>query len=225
MKSLLIGTGLVLCALTAQQAAAQPAGQTGTAAETRKDAAMLAQLDKVRADPARYAAALKQGAKLATFCANCHGENGNSTYPDTPNLASQNEHYLLEQMLKFADGRRRNEFKERLIRVMTESERISMTLYYARQPVTTKVAPANRPLLAQGKTYYEKACFPCHGADGHGSETYARLAGQQESYVTLALRRYRDGSDVRMDPRMTASTKLMDETTIRAVAAYVAAMP
>ena len=220
MKSLLI---VALCALFAQSALAQPAG--GTAAETPQDAAAIAQLDKVRADPALYAAALKQGGKLADFCANCHGKNGNSTYPDTPNLASQNEHYLIEQMLKFADGRRRYEFKERLIRVMTESERISMALYYARQPVTTKVTPANRPLIAQGKVYYQKACFPCHGANGHGTETYARLAGQQESYVTLTLHRYRDGSAVRMDPRMTASTKLMDEATIRAVAAYVATMP
>jgi len=222
MKPLLIATGVLLCA---QLALAQPAGQTGMAAETDQDKDLIAQLDKVRADPTQYAAALKQGAKLAGFCANCHGKNGNSTFPDTPNLASQNEHYLIEQMIKFADNRRHNEFKGRLIRVMSESERISIVLYYARQPVTTRVAPANRPLVAKGKVYYDKVCFPCHLANGHGSETYARLAGQQESYVILTLHRYREGGGVRMDPVMASAIKLMDEDTVRAVAAYVASMP
>ncbi|MDR0276121.1 MAG: c-type cytochrome [Burkholderiaceae bacterium] len=217
--------GVLLCVLAALPVLAQTAGERSSAAETAMDAAMLVQLDKVRADPSLNATAMKRGAKLADFCANCHGANGNSTYPDTPNLASQNVHYLLVQMLKFADGRRRKEFKERLIRAMSESERISMALYYARQPITTQVTPANRPLLAQGKLYYEKVCFRCHGADGNGTETYARLAGQQESYVTLTLHRYREDTGERMSPEMASSAKLMDDATIRAVAAYIASMP
>jgi cytochrome c553 len=218
---------ILLCSLAVWPAFAQPGGAAGgKAAETAADAAALAQLDQVQADPAQDAAALKQGAKLATFCANCHGANGNSANPDTPNLAEQNSHYLLEQMLKFADGRRKNDFKGRLIRFMRPDERLSMALYYARQSVSTTLAPGSAALVAQGKAYYAKTCFRCHGGDGYGTETYARLAGQQEAYVVRTLERYREGTanTTRMDPLMAESTKLMDDQTIRAVAAYVASM-
>ena len=44
--------------------------------------------------------------KVAAFCANCHGEGGNSVKPDVPNLAGQNTAYLLDQVRQFSDGRR-----------------------------------------------------------------------------------------------------------------------
>jgi cytochrome c553 len=189
------------------------------------DLPLLQQLRKAEADPALSQAALKQGAKLAAFCANCHGANGNSTHPDTPNLAGQNPLYLLGQTLKFADGRRRYEWMEGLIKAMKPDEIIAVALYYSRQPVTTKVSPDSAALIEQGKTYFNQVCFRCHGANGHGSENYARLAGQQEPYVILTLHRYKDGNGVRMDPLMASTTKLMNDQTIRAVAAYVASMP
>jgi len=205
--------GILLCAPVALPAFAQA-----------DDAPLIQQLRNVQANPALEEAAIKQGAKLAAFCANCHGESGNSTHPDTPNLAGQNPVYLLGQTLKFADGRRRYAWMEGLIKAMKPGEIVAAALYYARQPVATKESSASADLLAQGKSYYEKVCFRCHGADGRGTETYARLAGQQESYVILTLHRYRDGTGERTAPEMTTSTKMMDDATIRAVAAYVASM-
>jgi len=193
-------------------------------ANANKDALLLQQLRSVQANPALEQAAIKQGAKLAGFCANCHGPNGNSVHPDTPNLAGQHPVYLLGQTVKFADGRRRYEWMEGLIKAMKPDEIVAATLFYASQPVIPKQSPTDPALLAQGKAYYEKVCFRCHGADARGTETYARLAGQQESYVTLTLRRYRDGTGERTAPEMTSSTKMMDDATIRAVAAYVASM-
>jgi len=224
MKTLLkIGSTVLLSGMMALPVCAQ---QTAAAdAPTAADVPLLQQLQKVEADPALSQAAIKQGAKLSTFCANCHGANGNSTHPDTPNLAGQHPQYLLGQTLKFADGRRRYAFMEGLIKAMRPDEIIAVALYFAGQPVTTKVSPDSAALVEQGRNYFNKVCFRCHGNDGHGSDTYARLAGQQESYVTLTLHRYREGGGIRMDPLMASSTKLMDDETIRAVAAYVASMP
>jgi len=171
-------------------------------------------------------AALRAGTKAAAVCANCHGANGNSTYPETPNLAGQNPGYLLAQMEKFIDGRRRYEFMEGLIKAMTPQERLGASLFYSRQTVAPRaVEDAN--LRAKGKAYYEKVCFRCHGPDGRGSQEYARLAGQQPSYVLAAVRRYRENSPdaARRDPLMAAATKLMTEDDIRAVVAYVSTMP
>ncbi|MDR2153485.1 MAG: c-type cytochrome [Burkholderiaceae bacterium] len=189
-------------------------------------AVALEQLQKAEADAALGAAVLQEGTRVAAVCANCHGPDGNSTYPETPNLAAQNPRYLLVQMEKFIDGRRRYEFMEGMLKAMTPQERVGAALFYSRQKVTSR-ASADAALRAQGKTYYEKVCFRCHGSDGRGSEEYARLAGQQSSYVMTALKRYRDNAQdgVRRDPLMAATTKLMSDDDIRAVAAYVVSMP
>ncbi|MDR2128630.1 MAG: cytochrome C, partial [Burkholderiaceae bacterium] len=157
------------------------------------NAQLLEQLKRVEADPKLSASAYKAGEYVAGFCANCHGLNGNSTHDDTPNLASQNPVYLLNQMQKFASGERRNEFMESLIKAMDLNERVGSAWFFNKQPVTT-VSKAPAALIQKGKVYYEKVCFRCHGADGYGSVTYARLAGQQVAYVTMTLKRYRSGS-------------------------------
>lgn len=207
-------------------AVAQPAGAASSAsvARTAADTTLVERLRKVEADPNLTAAARRHGGKVAAFCAHCHGENGNSVTPDTPNLAGQNPTYLIDQMQRFADGRRRNEFMQGLIKAMSPDEKIGTVLFYAQQPVTTQ-ASGNAALVAAGKAYYERVCFRCHGAEGRGNEQFARLAGQQVTYVTRALKRYRDGSAIRSDPLMAASTKMMTDRDIDAVAAYVASMP
>jgi cytochrome c553 len=112
-----------------------------------------------------------------------------------------------------------------MIRVMTPQERISTVLFYSRQNVPPRPGDdADR--LARGKAYFNKVCFRCHGPDGRGNEDYARLAGQQPSYMTLALQRYRNNSDgMRNDPMMADVVKMMNDADISAVAAYVASLP
>ncbi|MFV0679575.1 c-type cytochrome [Ottowia sp.] len=164
-------------------------------------------------------------AKIAAVCANCHGDNGISPYPHIPNLAGQNPRYLLTQMNHFASGQRRNEFMEGMIRALKPRERESLARFYAEQTVPPR-SPASPALLAQGKDYYEKVCFRCHGADGRGTEDYARLAGQQTGYVQRTLTRYRDPANmVRKNPLMIEATAQLTDAQIQALAAYVASMP
>ena len=166
----------------------------------------------------------KVGRKVAAVCANCHGEGGTSTKPSIPNLAGQNPAYLLEQMRQFADGRRRNEFMEGMIRAMNSDEKIGMVLFYAAQQVAHQT-PANPMLAAKGQEYFEKTCFRCHGTGGRGNEQIARIAGQQPDYLRLTLQRYRAGTGVRANSIMTPNTKLMSDADIEAVVAYVSSMP
>ena len=182
-----------------------------------------AQLKELQANPRQLEAALKTGGKVASFCANCHGAAGNSPNPDTPNLAGQNTSYLLEQLHQFSDGRRRNLFMEGMIKALSTDEKLGVVLYYANQEVTAKPA-SNAALANKGHEYYSKICFRCHGDQGRGNERIARIAGQQIGYLTLTLKRYRDGSSVRADPLMAANTKTMSEADIAAVAAYVSSM-
>ena len=207
---------LLVSGFVALPAFGQPAG-------SQASAALGARLKEVEGNPRQMAAMYKTGAKVAAFCANCHGEGGNSLKPDIPNLAGQNPAYLLEQMRQFSEGERRNEFMQRLIKVLSPDEKVGMVVFYAQQEVIHKPA-TNAALASQGQQYYSKTCWRCHGEQGRGNESFARIAGQQAPYLSLALKRYRDGSSVRQDPLMSSNTRLMSNADIAAVVAYVSSM-
>jgi cytochrome c553 len=195
------------------------------AAQSGKSQADLsARLAEAQSDPKLSEALFKTGRKVAAVCANCHGEGGNSTKSDIPNLAGQNQGYLLEQIRQFTTGQRRNEFMEGMIKAMNTDEKIGMVIFYGTQPVTHKPS-SQTALVAKGKEYFGKTCFRCHGEEGRGSEKFARIAGQQPEYLRATLKRYRAGTGSRVDPLMATNTKLMTDADIDAVVAFVSSMP
>lgn len=181
-------------------------------------------LERTQADPKALEAALKAGRQVAAVCAHCHGESGVSIQPETPNLAGQNAAYLAEQMRLFAEGRRRNDFMEGMIRAMNADERVSVVLFYAAQNVPPR-APRDPALAARGRDTYDRNCFRCHGSDGRGNAQIARLAGQQAPYVAATLRRYRSGTGPRVNALMSEATRLLTDPEIEAVAAFVGTLP
>ena len=201
-----------------------PAGAQSSKVRLSASVDLTARLREAQADPVLADTLFKAGRKVAAVCANCHGEGGNSVKPEIPNLADQNPAYLLEQLRQFADGRRRNEFMEGIIKVMSADEKVGMVLFYSAQKVQHKPV-TETALAAQGQTYYRQNCMACHGEAGRGNEKMARVAGQQTKYLDLTLKRYRVGSGVRVDPMMAGSTRTMTDADIQAVIAYVSAMP
>jgi cytochrome c553 len=169
-------------------------------------------------------AALKNGQKSALFCRHCHGPSGNSMRDDVPNLAGQNEAYLLVQMNKFVTGQRKNEFMEGLIKALTPEERASISLYFSQQSPTPKPVK-NGAQVADGKKLYDKVCINCHGASGYGTEKIPRLASQQPGYLEESLKRYRSGSGERIDLQMAAYTRNLKDADILNLAAYISSMP
>lgn len=167
--------------------------------------------------------ALKNGQKSAQFCRHCHGVGGSSVRDDTPNLAGQNESYLLVQMNKFVSGQRKNDFMEGLIKALTPEERKHIALYFSQQQVVAKPA-ANAAQAASGKKLYESLCLSCHGAAAYGTEKVPRLATQQLGYLQDSLKRYRSGSGERIDPLMAAYTRNLKDADIVNLSAYLASM-
>lgn len=171
-------------------------------------------------DPATRAATAEAGKRAAFFCANCHGEDGNSKQGEVPNLAGQNPYYLLEQIRKFSTGQRRDQFMQGLMKVLSESERISIAVYYA----DLNALSAGKATSQAGRELYGKNCLRCHGEQARGGEKFPRLAGQQTEYLVKSLTRYRNRSGERMDTLMLASTTFLKDDDIRALAAYLSAM-
>lgn len=187
------------------------------------DTNLAAYLKELQGNPAQTEAMHKIGRKVAAVCAYCHGDGGNSLKPDIPNLAGQNPAYLLEQMRQFSVGERRNEFMQGLIKTLKPEEKIGMVIFYSGQEVTHKPA-TNAALVSKGQEYYSKTCWRCHGDQGRGNEGFARIAGQQADYLTMTLKRYRDGSSARKNSLMATNTQLMTDADIAAVVAYVSSL-
>ena len=177
--------------------------------------------------PASEQAAIEAGRERALLCSVCHGKDGNSVKPDVPNLAGQNPVYLLDQIKKFADGRRKNFVMNSLSKNLTSDDKINLAIFYNSMKV--KAASVDPQLAANGKTPYEQKCSSCHGKQGLGSTQFARLAGQQPAYVVMTLKRFRDNANQngaanskRSSNIMEAIVKQSSDSELESIAAYVA---
>jgi cytochrome c553 len=180
-------------------------------------------LKALQSDPVALRAAIDGGKKVTFFCANCHGEDGNSKIPEVPNLAGQNPAYLLEQIRKFGAGERKDQFMQGLIKVLKDDERVQAASYFASQPVHSgKGDPAQ---VVRGQALFTKLCVRCHGDKGHGAETIPRLAGQKMPYLQQSVKRYRDGTGIRNSPLMAVATGGLKDDEIVALSNYITQLP
>ncbi|MDR0737172.1 MAG: cytochrome c4 [Zoogloeaceae bacterium] len=181
------------------------------------------QLQSILRNPQALKNAQEEGRKASTFCVNCHGKNGVSKQSDVPNLAGQNADYVLEQTRKFGKGQRKDEFMQGVISLLSEEEKINISLYYASQ--NPKPGTPNAALAAQGKQIYIRLCQRCHGDKAHGNEVIPRTASQHTDYLVRAITRYRDKTGERQEPQMTSATAPLKNADIEAVAAYLYSLP
>lgn len=178
-------------------------------------------LKSILADPGARSAAAEAGRKTASFCANCHGPDGNSRQSEVPNLAEQNPIYLLNQVHKFFTGERKDPWMEPAIRLLSDTDRIDVVVYYSSMHVSpASSAPPNQA----GSQLFHRVCARCHGEQGRGGERFPRLAGQQNTYLIRSLTRYRDRTGTRMEPEMLAMTAALSDADIKAVADYLSSL-
>lgn len=158
----------------------------------------------------------------ADFCVRCHGENGESVTPLVPNLAGQNPYYLLEQIEMFADGRRKDFIMSPLARQISQEDKIAVVFYFSSMPGVRKAAD---PVLAgEGAVLYGQRCLSCHGREAHGSDRYARLAGQHPAYLKRRLEEFRNAAG-NSTSAMTGIAQTLSEKEMDGLAAYLSAQP
>jgi cytochrome c553 len=63
-------------------------------------------------------------------CARCHGDEGIARDTEVPNLAGQNEAYLVNQLRAFRSGARRHPDMRFMSRTMTDAEIEAYAAYY-----------------------------------------------------------------------------------------------
>lgn len=180
-------------------------------------------VQQIMSSPPAKAKAQNEGRKVAAFCANCHGDSGNSVYEYIPNLAGQHPAYLLSQIRKFADGRRQDDFMSGMIKAMKEEDRVDVAFFYANQSVRPSATGSNAQVV-HGASIFRSICSGCHGQQGYGNERTARLAGQHATYISQSLQKYRKGEGDRSDPVMGSVARRLNDADTADVAAYISTM-
>lgn len=78
------------------------------------------------------AADVEAGKAKSAVCAACHGTNGVSPSPLWPNLAGQQEAYLVKQMKDFREGKRTDATMAPMAAGLSDSDIENLAAYYAK---------------------------------------------------------------------------------------------
>ena len=173
----------------------------------------------------------ERGKALTMVCTACHGQDGNSTVGTYPNIAGQNEQYLLKQMLDIKAKVRSAPLMMGMLDNLGEQQLKDIAAYYSEQKVN--VGSVDPELVELGETIYRSgikrkkiaACSACHAPDGSGNgpAVFPVLNGQWPEYTVAQLKAFRSGERQNDgDARMMRITSMdLSDDEIAAVASYL----
>jgi cytochrome c553 len=91
--------------------------------------------------PATATGDVKIGRQKALQCQTCHGLDGQAKLPESPNLAGQNEAYLVKALKDYRDGARHNDIMAVVAHGLADKDIDNLAAYYAAIPVTVGAPP------------------------------------------------------------------------------------
>jgi cytochrome c553 len=184
--------------------------------DTRNIAAYFSSLPPVPPAQGVVFSPYDHGKTLSPACTKCHGENGISKIPGTPNLAGQQPHYFVNAIQEYLNGTREHSPMHALIRGLNKVDMDSLALFFASQtPVERPPPPFGDPATGERKTIL---CAGCHGLRGVSSDSGTpSLASQDPVYLVNAIKAYR--AKRRNEPMQRAVAALSDKD-IDNIAAY-----
>ena len=144
------------------------------------------------------------GEAQVAACGACHGQDGATPLdPSYPNLAGQNEKYLLRQLSMIASNERAIPLMAGQLTGKSEQDLADIAAYYASLPGKIAQAQGDDEQIAKAEAIYRggiarkgvAACTACHSPRGLGNDQagFPRLGGQPEAYTIAQLTAYREG--------------------------------
>lgn len=167
----------------------------------------------------------------AITCSACHGLKGISPNPEWPNLAGQNEKYLVKQLKDMQQGTKRNSpTMTALINSLSSQDLQNLARYFSKMPKAEGITP--KKYLQRGEQLYRggdfnqhiSACIACHGPRGTGNAQagFPVLSGQKAAYTVLQLQAFKTGKRSNdLNHIMQDISKKMTDTDMEAVAHYI----
>lgn len=174
------------------------------------------------------------GQAKSQTCVACHGADGHAVAANYPNLAGQNERYLLRQLKMIKSKVRDAPLMAGQLDAMTETDLANLAAYFASKTAQVAKAPDQPNDLQLGEHLYRggsltkqvSACTACHSPMGNGNAPagFPLLRGQSTEYVIAQLTAYREGkrkTDEEYGGMMRMIAGRLTDNEIRALASYV----
>lgn len=181
------------------------------------------------------------GTLYGTFCAACHGPNGEgmrypgmAAFPAIGNadfLAVASDRFLIETVTYGRPGRRMPAWGE--AEGGLRPGEIEAVVAYVRSFAPDVPAPLDgeprrwaRGDVETGARLYAEACASCHGADGAGGEGVALatprfLAAATDTYLTETIRRGRRGTGMPGFGSPSPAHRVLDDAEIEAIVGFM----
>ena len=198
-------------------AALRTIAATMSEADTRAVAAYYASLTPIPAGKVTVFSPYERGKVVAAECASCHGAEGNSKTPGTPNLAGQQPRYFVAATQEYLTGARASAPMDPMLRKLSKLDLESLALYYASQTPAPRSAPATGDAAAgEPRT---AVCGGCHGSHGVSTDSATpSLASEDPVYLKQAILAYRTTRKHDLMQRLVAT--LSDKDIDNIVAFY-----
>ena len=159
------------------------------------------------------------------LCAACHGENGNSTNPAVPSLASQPAQFISTSLYMFREGNRKDDQMTPMAKPLKNAEMNELAAYFSKQaaaPPRHKSKPESAEAGAGLAKKYN--CSQCHGPRLLGQQHIPRLAGQQYEYLRTQLKLFKAQTRADIDGNMTAAIQAVPVPDLETLADYLAGL-
>ena len=169
--------------------------------------------------------AMAQVHAKAAACLACHGENGNSSMPNTPSLAGQNARYLYLQLRDFQEGRRDNAMMSAMTAGLSKADMQELAKYFSEQKLTNKRFNADPEKVKKGiAKANETLCAMCHLGEFKGQNEIPKVAGQNFDYVVKTLKDFKAKDRNNDAGNMTSVASTLSEEDIDNLAHYIASL-
>jgi sulfide dehydrogenase cytochrome subunit len=161
-------------------------------------------------------------AMMANTCAGCHGTDGKSVGPATPNLAGMSESYFIDTMAAFKDYSRHATIMNRIALGYSDEQIEAMGQYFAAMPVYKAKVPYDAAKAKAGEKTYDKACSKCHDEGGALADDDAGiLAGQWVTWLEFSMADF-TGGHREMPKKMKKQVEKLSAADIDAVLHFFA---
>ncbi len=164
-------------------------------------------------------------------CFICHGADGESSSPVFPRLAGQHAAYVARQLADYKSGRRKSGTMQPMVDDLGPQDFTALGRFFETRPVMahpvqdSDLAGVGRFIYNRGNPYTGvAACSGCHGAQGHGTETLPRLAGQHAQYTENQLKQFSSRERTNDNAVMHTIASKLNELETKAVSAYISGL-
>jgi sulfide dehydrogenase cytochrome subunit len=159
---------------------------------------------------------------LADTCVGCHGTDGASAGPATPNIAGLSETYFTDTMLAFKSGERASTVMGRIAKGYPEEEIKLMAGYFAGKPRAITGQKLDPAKVVAGEKLYAKNCSKCHDEYGALADDDAGImASQWLPYLTYTMADFKAGT-TEMPKKMKKKVDKLSDAELEALLQFFA---